>query len=609
MAENFSGYTGKLLRVDLTTGTITDERLDGTTIKDYVGGSGFGAKILYDEVPPEVEWSNPANRLIICSGPLGGTRVAGSGTFSAVTKGPLTNGAVTTQANGFLGAYLRFAGYDGIILQGAASSLKYLYIGKGSIELRDATRLAGKDTWETQDALCNELGKTERNLSVFGIGPAGETLVKFAAIAGDKGHVAGHNGSGAVMGSKRLKAIAIERSEGRVPMHDGNELSRLAREISDLLKTDPSFDVPLWGTSMAFAPLSMIGALPVRNYTTNIFPEWESFMGDRLRSTYECTPKPCWGCQMNHCHLMKVTEGPYAGYVGDEPEYEQWSAWGPMIGNPDPGAALMLANEVDKLGMDTNEAGLVVGWVMECYARGFLSAKDLDGLEMRWGNVKGTKELLRRIANRQGFGGLLAEGVKRAAEKIGGEALECAIYTHKGNSPRGHDHRALWSEMFETCVSNTGTIEVARTVFPSELGLSGPIDRFSGKDVSTAAAKTNGRMVFEDTLGTCRFCTQVPLAKLSQVLNAATGWEFGAEECLLVGRRVVNLLRVFNIRNGITAEQEIPSARYGSTPTDGPAAGISIAPHWDDMRRDYYDLMAWEKETAKPLPERLRRYG
>jgi aldehyde:ferredoxin oxidoreductase len=224
-------YRGKFLRVDLTSGQIWSEKLDERSYRKYLGGTGYGTKVLYDEVPPGVGWSDAENRLIVASGPLGGTPINGSGTISVVTKGPLTNGATSSQANGFLGAFMRLNGFDGIVIQGAAESLQYLYIHDGSAELRDARHLAGVDTWEMIDQLTEELDVDERRLSVFGIGPAGENLVRFAAFVGDRGHVAGHNGTGAVMGSKRLKAIVAQRAQGSVPVRDRQTLREVAKSL------------------------------------------------------------------------------------------------------------------------------------------------------------------------------------------------------------------------------------------------------------------------------------------------------------------------------------------------------------------------------------------
>jgi aldehyde:ferredoxin oxidoreductase len=233
--EKSQVYVGRLLRVDLTNKKVTEEVLDQEVVRKYVGGTGFGARILYDEVPPGVEWAHPDNRIVIATGPLGGTRMAGSGTFSLVTKGPLTNGGTATQANGYFGAYLRFNGLAGVVIYGASDRWVYLYIHDGQAELRDAQHLLGKDTWETEEAIKKELGDDERGMSVFGIGPAGENLVKFAGVIGDRGHAAAHNGSGAVMGSKRLKAIAVARGKVSVPLYDRELVASLAKEMQECL--------------------------------------------------------------------------------------------------------------------------------------------------------------------------------------------------------------------------------------------------------------------------------------------------------------------------------------------------------------------------------------
>jgi aldehyde:ferredoxin oxidoreductase len=232
-----------------------------------------------------------------------------------------------------------------------------------------------------------------------------------------------------------------------------------------------------------------------------------------------------------------------------------------VIGQLDPGTTVVLANLVDRLGMDVNESGWAIGWVMECYEKGLLSKDKLDGMEMNWGNTESTAAMLRKIAHREGFGDLLAEGVKRAAERIGGDALNCAVK-----------------------------------------------DPFNPEEVSTLNAKLNGRRQFDDSLCVCRFCMEGFQNEID-VLNAATGWNFTISEAMEVGRRIVNQLRVFNFRHGLTKEVEAPSVRYGSTPVDGPVKGISIMPHWDFIRHNYYQHMGWDPETGKPLPGTLRSLG
>ena len=331
------GYAGRFLRVDLSSGTLSEERWEEASLRKWIGGSGVGIKILYDEVGPETEWNDPENRLIVATGPLAGTTVMGTGTVSVVTRGALTGGATTSQANGFMGAYMKFSGFDAVILQGQAPTWVYLYLHDGIAELRDAEHLLGLDTYELQDRITEELGKKERQLSVFGVGPAGEKLVRFAAIAGDKGHVAGHNGTGAVMGSKRVKAIVAERGKTRFPVAEPKLLAEKARAIVEEMYSNPITKGTLeWGTSNSFVSGAKAGWLPVKNYTTNLFPEAERFSRPAWEGKWEPKPAPCWACRTKHLHKVTITDGNYAGFEGEEPEYEQWAAWGSLIGNTDP---------------------------------------------------------------------------------------------------------------------------------------------------------------------------------------------------------------------------------------------------------------------------------
>ncbi len=606
-------YPGKFIRVELTAGRTTEQVFDQKTMREYVGGTGVGARILYDEVKPGVAWDDPDNRIIFATGPLAGTRVTGSGTFSVVTKGCLTNGGTATQANGYLGAFLRFNGLVGVVVQGASDHWVYLYVHDGEAEVRDARHLLGKDTWETEDAIKKELGFAERQMSVFGIGPAGENLVKFAGVVGDKGHAAAHNGTGAVMGSKKLKAIAVARGNSSVEVHDREALASLAAQMSESLLSTPqgksAFD---WGTSMAFPGMLANGSLPIKNMNTSLFPDYEQFLGEnyRVSPAFEIKPSPCWACPSHHLHMMKVVEGPYAGYEGEEPEYECWSELGPLIMNRDVVGAFVLSNDVDRLGFDLNEAGWLIAFVMDCYDRGIITRKDTDGLEMTWGNVEATRAMLRKIATREGFGNVLAEGIKRAAEKIGGEALKHAVYIQKGHAPRGHDHRARWTEILDYATSSQGTIETGPVSgVPAEFRLPGFTDPFSPDLVPLMVAKFKPKRQFTDCLGVCNMRVSQDFALLLKVVNAATGWDFAADEAIAVANRAVNLLRAFNIRHGVGLDVEIPSSWYGSVPADGPAKGRDIMAHWDYMLDAYYKHMGWDRQSGRPLPETLHNLG
>jgi aldehyde:ferredoxin oxidoreductase len=272
-----------------------------------------------------------------------------------------------------------------------------------------------------------------------------------------------------------------------------------------------------------------------------------------------------------------------------------------------------MSNECDRLGFENNEMGWLLGLVMECYDKGLLTQERLDGLDMRWGNVEAARALMRMIAHREGIGDLLAEGVMRAAKQIGGEAANFAIHTAKGNTPRGHDHRSRWPEMFDTATSNTGTMETGNLDgMPRDslqaIGVEERPNVFSGQEVSTYTAKTKGAMIFEDSLGVCRFTTRTDVPHLVQAVNAATGWDMDVQEAMRVGLRAVNRLRAFNIRHGIGPELDVPSKRYGSTPIDGPAAGVSIQPEWEEMLATYYRLLGWDK-TGVPTRQTLEELG
>jgi aldehyde:ferredoxin oxidoreductase len=324
-----------------------------------------------------------------------------------------------------------------------------------------------------ESLIAQELGANPRRLSVFSIGPAGEHLVRFATLAGDRGHVAAHNGIGAVMGSKRLKAIAVARGNYTVRVSDPEALATSGKAMFDgMMQNTHGRLIYQWGTAGHMGMIYAAGMLPVRNYTTNLFPEHEQLDGQYMRTHFEEHPKPCWACRVNHVRSMRVTEGPYTGQEGEEPEYEVAAAFGGQIGNTDAGAVLMLGNTADRLGLDCNELGWTVGWTMECFEKGLLARSDLDGLELSWG----------------------------------------------------------WAD-------------------------------------------------------------------------------FSVEEAQDVGRRAINRLRVFNFRHGLDVTCEAPSARYCSTPVDGPAQGVGIAEHFASMRRDYWEKMGWDPQTGRPLPQTLRRLG
>ena len=605
------GYAGRLLRVNLTTRKVWTDPWGPGDMREYLGGIGLGAKILYEEVGPAVEWDHPDNRLVLATGPLAGLPVWGTGGLTVITRGALTGGATSTQANGFFGACLKYSGYDAIVIQGQAKKLSYLYINDDTVEIRDAAHLAGKDTWEMQQALETEHGLSGHRMSVYGIGPAGENLVRFAAIHGDYGHVASKNGCGAVMGKKKLKAVCIVRGTKSLRVHDARGLVQAADDIAHDLKTDPSTSTLYnYGTLPGVVNLSKLGVLPIKNYTTNLtggvdMSEWEAI---KLREGFDHRGHQCNACGMRHCHIQVIRKGAYAGERVDEPEYEGWSGAGWTIGLTDKESVSWLNTRIDRACVDVNEFGWVCGWVMECMDKGYLTEEQV-GFRLTFGDVQGAHRLLQMISHRQGFGDVLAEGVKRASSLVGGEAAKCAVYTKKGASPRGHDHRGRWDEMLDTCTSSNGTMESANPTFPTEVGQPARIQPFDGEQVARLTGGILGRRHFEDSLGGCSFTFRTRIENLARALSAATGWTYQLDDAVRFGRRTAAILRAFNLRCGIGPDVEYPSERYGSQPVDGPAKDHNVMAQWERMLDVWYETVGYDRKTGKPKPETLDKLG
>jgi aldehyde:ferredoxin oxidoreductase len=603
------GYCFKIARVNLTEGSVTVEALAPELLAAWMGGVGLGAYFLAREVPPACDPLSADNKVFLFTGPLSGTRFPGSGTFCCVTKSPMTGFSGASQANGFFAAFLKMAGFDGLIIEGVSAEPVYLAVADGRVEIRSALPHWGKGTFATETSILHDHGVTTSNASVYAIGPAGENLVRFAAFVGDKGHVAGHNGIGAVLGSKRLKAVLAIKGEARVTIAEEERFNELVKGIRLKAQGYMKGMLRTHGTAGLVLPAYRLGELPIRNLQTNTIEDVEKIDGTYFREHFEHRPKTCHMCPIAHNAWIKIKEGPYAGLEAEEPEYENISTLGSNLGIMNAEALIYLSYLADDLGVNVTEAGWVLSWLMECSERNLLGDFRDEG-ELSWGSVKGVEDLLHKMAYRKGkIGDLLAEGVMRASRTVGGEAALAAVCTEKGGSPRGHDHRARWTELVDTCVSNTGTIEATfGRRFPAALGE--PIeDFFNPENVTRTIARINGWRQFEDAIGTCRFCTGDAPEETVQAVGALTGLELDIRAAARIGRRIVTLLRIYNCRSGLTPEMERPSARYGSTPGDGPAEGKAIMPHWEEIRRTYYGQMGWDQDTGMPTEETVREMG
>jgi len=618
------GYVGKILRVNLTEAKLTDQELpDEKTLRQYVGCFGLGLKMAYDEIPLGISPWDPRNIIYFMTGPLTSTHVPLPNNTTAVSLNFLTQYTVgRSHTHGWWGPYLKFAGYDGVIIEGASQEPVYLWICDGRAELRDAKKFWGKDTHEAEDLIKKDLGVEKA--SVAATGPAGENLVHGAIIANDKHHSFSHSGTGAVLGSKKLKAMAVYGETKEIPLADPERMKKVVVAwMKDLFKSDIAKFMRLSGQSAegrrdVYDYDKRIGVLSAKNFLERSPPEWLA----NIEEIAEITPKPCFRCPVGCSYEVKILKGPYKGYVGDP------SGGGENMEGPSSMAACV--NEVgaiyhmvdlqDRLGMEAGFIGCAVGLAFECYEKGLITKKDTDGLELKWGDVEAAEELMRRTARREGLGDILALGAKRAAEIIGGDAPKFAVHI-KGSDMNMHDWRSSWGILFGQIVGGgSGWPSQGATGFSPDpdAGYTELQDPFTPEGKAEAARKTGIKKYFDDSMGTCWFASWgVPgvLKYASDAISAATGWNFTPEEALLVGERVLNLERAFNCRRGLTPEDDfdvgprvlepLPSSRDPRVP----GTGKTIAPYLKGMVAEYYRLMGWDEKTGKPWRSTLDRLG
>jgi aldehyde:ferredoxin oxidoreductase len=605
------GYQNCVVRVDLSNGKISKEALSKDIIRDYVGGIGIGVKVIYDEVPPGIGALDPENRFVLAVGPLTGTMVPGSSRYHVVSKSPQTTFTISVaDSGGFFASEFKFAGYDALIVQGAAKKPVYIWINDETVEICDAAKIWGKDTFETEKAIKETLG--DSGIRVACIGPAGENLSGLACIENDEGHVAARGGLGAVMGSKKLKAIAAKGTK-KVQVKDQKKLVELFR---DWKVSGVKHGNHIWGTGYLVPLYYELGALPVKNLQTNVFPEYEKMSGQYLRKTFNLVKrKPCFNCYMAHLHFVEVTEGPYKGFVGEEPEFESINGFGFNLGIADLGAVIKISDLCDRLGMDVLSTSWTLSMIMECYEKGIVTKERLDGLELRWGNAEAVLDILEKIAHRKGIGDTLAEGPGFAAERLGNEAPKYAVHC-KNMGIKCVDTRGLIGRSLAFAVASSGPqTEHSPGLYTGgidpELGFAKGLDFRSPDGMAEATKKGGMKKVFMDTLGVCIFPVRVlPLkSHLLEALEAVTGLKMGLDEALTIGERIINLERCFNIRHGLTPRDDTLSERLLTTPTDGPAKGISSRSYMMGMVSMYYRLMGWDLKTGKPLRSTLRRLG
>jgi len=610
------GYNGQILRVDLSRGITSTDALDELFCRKYLGGAGFVSYFLLKELRQGIDPLGPENKLIFALGPVTGVPLPGSGRDCVGAKSPLTGGYAKSEVGGFWGAELKHAGYDAIIVEGKAEKPVYLWIHDEEASIRDASHLWGKNTKETEQIIRDELG--DSLIRVAGIGPAGENLVRFACVVNDLHNAAGRGGTGAVMGSKNLKAIAV-RGHKRTKVAEPECLKELRQWV--LAHRELWASYAELGTGAKMEASVEKGNVPIRNFLDGEFPEITKISGETLRDTIRIKMESCYACPVRCKKVVKVDE-PYPvdpAYGG--PEYETLASLGSNCGISDL-KAIAKGNELcNAYSLDTISTGDVIAFAMECFENGLLTTEDTGGIELRFGNAEAMLKIIDLIAKCEGIGDLLAEGTARAAPKIGKGAVEFAMQVkgleipmHEPRlkaalglgyavNPHGADHM---DNIHDTMYSQPGPS--FDRVKPLGILEPLPADELGSRKVSLFRYVQQERII-RDCLVLCDFIPY-DIEQVADILAAVTGWKTGTVEMLRVAERTLTMARLFNIREGLTAADDKLPNRFFQPKRNGVLSTKFYDPEQLEKAKSYYyTLMGWDAKTGIPTPEKLQELG
>jgi aldehyde:ferredoxin oxidoreductase len=606
------GYTGKILRVDLSNGSITEEAYGDIFYRRYVGGWGIIGYHLLNELEPMIDPLGPENKLIFAAGPITGVPLPGNGRNAVGAKSPLTGGFGVGEAGGYWGAELKHAGFDGLIFEGRSEDPVYLWLKDGEAELRDAERLWGMYTKETQEAIRKE--QNDDRVRVAGIGPGGENKVIYACIINDLTDAVGRSGLGAVMGSKNLKAVAV-RGTGTVDVADSEKTKELTRVVTETIGPRASRQQSAGGRP----PYTPNGNLPIRNFQDGEFPEWADVTASLMVSLglIKRGMHTCYGCPINCKEQPLEFDDPLAPDPDySAPEYETAASLGPCCGVGDPKAVLKGQELCNAYSIDSISAGVTIAFAMECYERGVIDEGDTGGLKLNFGNGEAMLEAIRMIGERRGFGDVLADGSKRAAEKIGGDAWKYAVNV-KGQELPMHDPRLKRGLGLGYVVSPTGADHMHNihdTMVVSDFGVarmkplgileSLPLEDLSSRKVRMLIYNVNLR-VLDNCALMCMFAPW-SLSQKVEIFEAVTGWDTSLWELAKVGERAINMARAFNMREGLTEKEDWLPPRMFQPQNGGPIPDTAVDPKkLEEAKRTYYRMMGWDEDTGVPTVNKL----
>jgi len=621
-ASQLFGYSGKLLRVNLSKGEVSTEETQPAILREFLGGVGYGAKLLYDEIPVGIEPLSSENKLVFTTGPLTGTRAPGSGFAEVCFKSPLTGIWGESKCGGEWGGALRKAGYDFLVIEGKAEEPKYIVIDNDKVEIRPADKLKGRTTSQKNELIKEELGDGKFDIAV--IGPAGEELVRFASImVGTRAF--GRCGAGAVMGSKNLLAIAV-RGNGNIPVAEPDRFQKAVKDGNKkvLDATDGEGMAPR-GTTGDIPACDELGDIPTKNWRANSWGRGEELY-HHFESVNLMRANPCYkGCVLRCGRIVRVESGKWKTPEHEGSEYESICAFTFFVLNEDMDAAVHATYLCNEYGLDTISTGAVIAFAMDCYERGILSKEEVDGLDLTWGNAETIVELVWKISSRKGIGRILGEGTRLASQQIGKGSEMLAIEV-KGLEGPAHDGRSGKALAIMYGVGNRGMCHIhplegmAYDSLKNDFGLvpygvpdPKTVDRFAEEGKGEIAKTLQDFGMLPDILGICKFYVYngLGLPELAELTSSLTGWDIDGKELLNIGERVFNLQRMFNVREGISRKDDYLPARVHRVPEFGMYSSVVECEIKDYKRMldEYYEARGWNRETGIPTKGKLQQLG
>jgi aldehyde:ferredoxin oxidoreductase len=622
MSEDLCGYFGKQLRISLDTQETCVEEIDSAVLKKYLGGVGYGARVLYDEIKKGIDPLSPDNKIIFATSPLTANNIPGGGSIMLCFKSPLTQIWGESRCGGDFGPDIRRAGFDALIIEGRAPEPVFLVINDDDVALRPAGHMVGKKVTEKIAKIRAELN--DPKISVMCIGPAGEKLVKIATVMLEH-RAAGRCGAGAVMGSKNLMGIAVKGSQ-QAKVADPEKMKTAIKNAMNIIReSETAAGFKEHGTPGDMGPNDAAGDWPTKNWHSNSWGKGEELY-DKFFEQHLVKNNGCYrGCPIACGRIADVKSGKFQTPAHEGSEYESLSAFTAFVLNDNIEAAVHSTYLCNEYGIDTISAGALIAFAMECYENGILTKEDVADMDLSWGNPDVLPELVRMISLREGIGDILAEGVKVAAEKIGKGSEEFAIHG-KGLEAPAHDPRSgkalavtygtasrglCHIQPLEGMAYDSGKLDWGLT----EYGIPDPnsVERWDEKGKGQIVKVLQDGLVLPDILNTCKFFMYagITLSNLAELLSASTGWDITGRDLLKVGERVLNLQRLFNMREGLSRKDDILPERIKQQPAFGfyEKEEQCAIKDFEGMLDEYYAARRWDIRTGMPSKEKLRELG